>query len=59
MPKVIAKNGDVDVLGEPGDQAKCFGQRGTAFEKQTRPTSVQAVEQRVQGPADPEVFSTF
>src|SRR3546814_4340954 len=33
---VFAEYGDVDVLGEPENQAVCLGQRCTAFEQQAR-----------------------
>src|SRR5690554_7579598 len=53
---VFAEYGDVDVLGEPENQAVCLGQRCTAFEQQARAVWRQAVEQYVQSPAHPEVF---
>src|SRR3546814_11487459 len=42
---VFAEYGDVDVLGEPENQAVCLGQRCTAFEQQAR--AVRSEERRV------------
>lgn len=55
LAEVVAKDGDVHVLGEALDEPESFRKGRSAFEQETR-TAITAVEQRVERPADPEVL---
>jgi hypothetical protein len=45
-----------DVFGEAFDQAIAFGERGATLEEQARPTDLQFIEERIERPANPEIF---
>jgi hypothetical protein len=59
LADVFPEDGDVDVFGEPFDQAVTFGERGSAFEEQARATGLQFVEERVERPTTQKSFSMF
>ncbi len=56
LSNVLPEDSDVDVFGEAFDQAVTFGERGATFEEQARATGLQFVEERIERPANPEVF---
>lgn len=56
LADVLPEHGDVDVFGEAFNQAKAFGERCTTLEEKARPTDLQLIEERVESPANPEVF---
>lgn len=59
MSQVVAEHRDVNVFGKPRDQAERLGERCATFEEEPGPARLQAIEQHVEYPANPEVFSTF
>ena len=56
LPDVLTKDGNVDIFGESLDQAVAFGERCSPLEEQARTTGFEAIEERIEGPAYPEVF---
>src|ERR1700728_4603101 len=53
---VVAENGDVDVFGKAFDQTVGLGQRCPALEEQARLPARQLMVERLERPADSEVF---
>jgi hypothetical protein len=52
----ISVDGDVDVFGEPSDEAICLAQAGTPLEVEVDRIVLASVKQEIEDPTDVEVF---
>ena len=59
LPKVLPKDGDVDVFGKPGNQAVGFRQRRSALEEKSRMAAGKPLKRTSSVQVTQKSFSTF